>query len=98
MSIYMYRYVSFEHSFSINRFHIYSLNKAKLTLQPGDTFRIKVRGINLRCSFRSSNRRVAVVDMWGTVRAVSPGRTVIYIKIKGHKTKKCFVKVKKRTT
>ncbi len=98
IALYMYRYVYFEHSFMINRFHFYSLNKAKVTLTEGENFRIKVRGINIRCSYKSSNMRVATVDFCGNIHAVSAGRAIIYVRVKGHKNLKCYIKVKKRTT
>lgn len=98
VAVYLYKYVYFEHSFIIDRFHLFSLNRKKIILTPGDSFHIKVHDINVRCSFRSSNIRVAVVDLNGNVHAISPGHAIIYVNIKGHKNLKCYIKVKKRTT
>ncbi len=97
IAAYLYKYVYFDHSFISDRFYLYSLNKEKIELAPGESFRIKIRYINIRCSFKSSNSRVAAVDSFGTVHAVSPGRAIIYVKVKGHKDFKCYIKVKKRT-
>lgn len=72
---------------------MYSLNKNKLYLKPGETYRLHVKAINIKCSFKSSNIRVACVDFTGRILALQKGRTVITVTINNDYSVKCLVLV-----
>lgn len=74
------------------RVHVIDINKKSLTLKDGNTFRLKVKGTNSFVRWKSSNKKVVTVSMFGKVKAVSSGTTVIYGKVKG-RTLKCTIRV-----
>lgn len=71
---------------------VIDINKDKLSLEIGDTYRLKVKGIFALPKWYSSNSEVATVNWFGKVKAKGKGRTVISTKIKG-KPVKCIVQV-----
>lgn len=72
------------------------LNKKKLTLRKGKTFRLKVKGTKGKVTWKSSKKSVATVDQKGKVRAKKSGRATITAKV-GSTTLKCKVTVKNAT-
>ena len=73
------------------------LEKIKVTLKEGKTYRLKVTvnaGSTDRITFTSSNKKIATVSKNGVIRAKKAG--IARIKVKsGNKTKWCKVVVKK---
>lgn len=63
--------------------HVIDINKKKLTLSVGKSYRLRVRGIIAPGSYKSSDKRVAAVNMFGRVKAKGKGRATIYAKVKG---------------
>ena len=57
------------------------------------SFKLKVKGTNVKAKFISLNRKVARVSSGGKVVAVKPGKTTITAEVCGHKLK-CRVTVK----
>lgn len=75
------------------RVHVIDLNKRSITLRPGRSRHLYVKGSNAFVRWMSANPRVASVSMFGRVKANKKGKTVIYAKVKG-KTLSCVVRVK----
>ena len=75
------------------RVHVLDISKEHLTLKPGKSQRLDIRGSNSFVRWQSSNPEVASVNMFGKVKAKKKGRTIIYAKVKG-RTLKCEVRVK----
>ena len=69
------------------------INHKKVTLEPGDTVKLKINGKS-KANWRSSNKKVATVSSKGLVRAKKKGTAKISAKVKG-KTWTCKVTVKK---
>ena len=74
-----------------------TLNKKKLTLKVGKTFKLKVKGTKKKVVWKSSKKKVATVNKKGLVRAKKKGTAKITAKVAGKKLK-CTVTVKKKTT
>lgn len=83
-----------------------SMNKSELTLQVGESFKLKLKlsksikkskdsnGLtSKKLVFVSSNKKIATVNSKGRVKALKHGITKIKVHIKGQKKNKCFVKV-----
>lgn len=68
------------------------LNKTKITLSPGETFRLKVSGTAKTPTWSSSNKKVAKVSKKGLITAVKPGTAKITAKV-GKKKLTCKVTV-----
>lgn len=70
------------------------LNKKKLTLSKGNTYRLKLNGYSGKVTWKSSSKKTASVSKKGTVKAKKAGRAKITakIKIKG-RTKKLYCQV-----
>ncbi|MDF2907143.1 MAG: hypothetical protein K0R34_2464 [Herbinix sp.] len=68
------------------------LNKSKLTLDVGDTYKLKLSGVSSNITWSSSNKSVATVSK-GKIEAISGGTAVIIAKHSG-KQYKCSVTVK----
>jgi uncharacterized protein YjdB len=68
------------------------LNREDVTLIEGEEFKLYVMGINKKLSFRSTDIKVADVDLFGNVTAYRCGTTIIKAKVEG-KILKCRVKV-----
>lgn len=62
---------------------VIDINKKKLTLKVGKSYRLKLRGINSFASYKSSNENVASVSIFGRVKAKGRGNAIIYTKVKG---------------
>jgi len=70
-----------------------TLNKKTATLYVGETFSLSVKGAIGKCSFKSSNKKIATVSKKGVVKAKAKGKCTIAVKANGLKLK-CTVKVK----
>ena len=73
------------------------LGKTKITLKKGQTYRLKVKvnaGSTDRISYKSSNKKIAVVSRKGVIRAKKAGKVSITVK-SGNITKRCVLVVKK---
>ena len=70
------------------------LNKSKIRLCAGDTFRLKVSGTKREVTWSSSNRRIAKVSRKGLVTALKAGEASITAKV-GKKKLTCKVVVRK---
>lgn len=75
------------------RVNVLDLNKKKLSLSVGETFRLKMEGAAGRTKYTSSNKAVATVNRKGEIRAKKRGRTIITVKARGL-TFRCTVTVK----
>lgn len=75
------------------RVKVIELNKRKLYLKTGDTFRLRVKGPVWNAAYKSSNLKVATVSSFGRIKAKRPGKTTITVKVKG-KSLKCQVIVR----
>lgn len=63
--------------------YVIDINKKKLKLSIGRSYRLKIRGTNSFVSWKSSNESVATVSIFGRVRACGRGTAIIYAKVKG---------------
>lgn len=68
------------------------LNERDVVLIRGEHFYLKVKNINQRLSFVSTDFKVAYVDLLGRVTAYKPGLAYIHVKVKG-KVLTCRVRV-----
>ncbi len=75
------------------RVTVLDINKEKLTLRVGGSYRLSIRGGGGFPNYKSSNPTVAGVSWLGKVKAKSKGSAVITVKAKG-KTFRCTVVVK----
>ena len=75
------------------RVHVIDISKKEITLRKGKSYRLRIKGTNAFVDWKSSNKGVATVSMFGNVKALSSGSTVVYGKVKG-KTLKCTVRVR----
>lgn len=74
------------------RVHVIDINKEVLEIKTGKSYRLRIKGTNSFVGWKSMNNNIASVSIFGKVKAVSEGTTIIYAKIKG-KTLKCTVRV-----
>jgi uncharacterized protein YjdB len=74
------------------RVYVIDMNKDMLNLKVGDSYRLKIKGSNSFVSWKSENKKIATVSMFGKITAKKKGSTVIYANIKG-KTLKCILKI-----
>ena len=75
------------------RVRVIDLNKKKLTLKKGETYRLKVKGPKFIVRWKSTNKKVATVSRTGKVKGVSKGTAKIIAECSG-KTLICEVNVK----
>lgn len=68
------------------------LNTAKITLYVGKTYDLKVNGTKEKVSWKSANRKIAVISSNGKVKGVKKGTTTITATV-GSKTYSCKVNV-----
>ncbi len=73
------------------------LNKTKITINKGKSYRLKVSGTKRKVKWSSSKRSVAVVNSSGKVTAKKKGTAVITAKV-GSKRYRCKVTVKQPVT
>ncbi|MDE6851145.1 MAG: Ig-like domain-containing protein [Lachnospiraceae bacterium] len=73
------------------------LNKTKLKLTVGSTYKLKINQKKVKVKWTSSKKKVASVNSKGKVKARKVGTTVISAKVKGKKYK-CRVTVQKAKT
>lgn len=69
------------------RVHVINVNKKKLHLKKGSTYRLKIKGTYAFVTWKSSNKEVATVSMFGSVKARGKGTAVITGKVKGRSLK-----------
>jgi uncharacterized protein YjdB len=74
------------------RVHVIDINREKIKLKVGDSFRLNITGSNAFVRWKSNDTRVATINMFGKVKAKKKGMTVVFAKIKG-KVLKCTVYV-----
>ena len=72
---------------------VLDINKERLSLRVGGSYRLKIRGGGGIPSYKSSNPEVATVKWTGRVKAKAKGRAVITVRAQG-KTFQCTVNVK----
>jgi len=75
------------------RVHVIDINKKKLVLKKGHIRNLDINGCNSLVRWRSSDSKVASVNIFGRVKAKKRGYTVIKAKVKG-KVLTCSVFVK----
>jgi len=75
------------------RVRVIDLNKNKLTIKEGNTFKLKVNGPNFKVKWKSKNKKIASVSWFGKVKGISKGSTEIIAEC-GNKTLICKVNVK----
>lgn len=75
------------------RVKVIDINKERLRLKVGDSYRLGVKGPSFFAKYQSSNSSVATVSIFGRVKAKNPGKTTITVRVKG-KILKCIVTVK----
>lgn len=68
------------------------LNQSDITLEPGDTFKLKLFGAKAK-SWKSSNKDVVVVNKTGKVKAKEEGMARVYCRANDGKTYACYVDV-----
>ncbi len=68
------------------------LNKSDITLEPQETFRLKLLGAKAK-SWKSSNKKIAVVNKSGQIKAKEEGMARIYCRANNGKTYVCYVDV-----
>ena len=73
------------------------LNRKKATITVGKTVRLKVKGSKSKVKWSSSNKKVAVVNAKGKVKARKVGKATITAKI-GKKKLRCRITVKAATS
>ena len=73
------------------------INKTKLTLKVGQTYKLKVKGTKKKVKWTSSKKSIATVSKKGKVKAKKKGTVTIKAKV-GKKTFKCKLKVTKKKT
>lgn len=72
------------------------INKKKITLNPGQTYKLKLNGTKV-VLWKTSRKSVATVTKNGVVRAKKAGTVTITCRGRNKKTYKCTVNVKKKT-
>ena len=75
------------------RVRVIDINKKKLTLKAGKSYRLNVKGVWFGARWSSGNTSVARVSRFGNVTAISKGTVKIYGKVRG-KTLSCTVTVR----
>lgn len=70
------------------------LNKKRLSLTRGRTFKLKVKGKAGRTTYKSSNKAIASVNRNGKIKAKRAGAAVITVKTNGKVKLKCKVTVR----
>lgn len=75
------------------RVKVIDLNKKRLTLDVSDTYRLRVKGPAILVRYKSSNPSVANVNIFGKIKAKSPGKATITATVRG-KILKCKLTVK----
>lgn len=71
-----------------------SLNRKKLSLKKGGSFKLKIKGQYGLATFKSSNKKIAAVSNKGKIKAKRKGSAVITVKTNGNVKLKCKIKVK----
>lgn len=78
---------------------IFKLNKKKLTLKKGKTYKLKLtcspKSLGKKLTWKSSKKKVATVSKTGRIKALKKGKTTITVKNKTGKKATCQVTVKK---
>lgn len=71
------------------------INKKKITLYVGKTYKLKVKGTKKKVKWKSSKKKIAKVSKKGVVKALKKGKTTITAKV-AKKKLTCKVTVKKK--
>lgn len=71
------------------------INKSSLTLTKGSQYNLKVKGTSEKITWKTSNKKVAIVNQSGKVTAVKTGKAKITAKVKSKKLI-CQIIVKKK--
>lgn len=74
------------------RVHVIDINADTLKMREGNTFRLRIKGTNSVVHWRSCDPEIASVSMFGKVKALKKGSTIIYAKVKG-RTLTCNINV-----
>ena len=74
-------------------FHMNELNIKKITISGGKTFVIRLHALNKRCTYSSSDYRIAYADKNGRVHTVNRGYAVITVKTNTGRKYYCYVHV-----
>lgn len=90
----VYPYTRFYYTRDIPGVHKYSLNAREIKLKPGKSFQLRVNAVNIKCSYKSSNFRVAYVGISGKIYAIQKGRAVITVNMNNGYSRSCVVIVK----
>ena len=69
------------------------INKSKITLAKGKTYKLKISGTSKTVKWTSSNKKVATVNSKGTVKAKSKGTATVTAKV-GEEKLTCKITVK----
>ena len=75
------------------RVKVIDLNRDKISLDVGDSYRLRIKGPAVFAKYKSSNSSVASVNAFGRIKGKQRGKTTITVKVKG-KTLKCNVTVR----
>ncbi len=70
------------------------LNKTKLKLKVGQKFKLKITGKAGKAVFKSSNKKIVVVNSSGKLKAKTKGSAYIVVKTNGNVKLKCKIAVK----
>ena len=73
------------------------INKTKLTLLNGETYKLKISGTNKKVKWSSSSKKIATINSNGKVTANKNGTCTITAKVGGKKYK-CKITVKNPTS
>lgn len=75
------------------RVKVIDLNKKRLDLRVGDTYRLRIKGPASFATYKSSNSDIVSVNIFGRVKAKKAGKAIIKVSVKG-KVFKCQVTVR----
>lgn len=85
--------VSLVNGISANAASKARLNRKKITIRVGKTYKLKVKNNKKKVKWKTSNKKIASVSKKGKVKGKKPGKAIITAKI-GKKKYKCRVTVK----
>lgn len=88
----IYPYTRFAYTDNISSLGTPGLNHEKITLTPGETCKLYIKGTNRRAIYSSSDFKVASVSFTGKVTCHRKGHAIIYVR-QGKHTYKCKVSV-----
>lgn len=80
---------------SVEAAKVAKLNRKKITVRVGKTFKLKVKNNKKKVRWKTSNKKIATVSKRGQVKGKKPGKAIITAKV-GKKRLKCRVVVKRK--